>query len=209
MSESHPIRSETLNLKLYDVLKKLIIYNELEPGSRLVIRELCKEYKVSSTPVRDALHYLAANGLVEDRKRGYYVIEASERDVEEIYEMRGILEPFALEQVFPHLSREYLMDLRKKILKSSAENNFQNDMDFHDTISKNCQNYRLKKQLEILANQSFQIGYKLHRGTNIHEEIGEHLAVLDALINQDLELASANLKRHLANSKERIIKYCF
>ena len=205
----HFIKSETLNLQLYNVLKNKIIYNELAPGSRLVINELCKEYQVSSTPVRDALHYLTANGLVEDRNNGYYVIEASEKDVEEIYEMREILEPFALEQVFPHLSQEYLKDLRKKILDSSPENNFQNDMDFHNTISEYCKKYRLKKQLQILANQSFHIGYKLHRGTQIHDEIGEHLSVLDALIEQDLALASANLRRHLANSKERIIKYCF
>jgi DNA-binding GntR family transcriptional regulator len=209
VAEPIVIKNEGLNLKLYHVLKEMIILNELEPGRRLVIKELCEKFEVSSSPVRDALHYLAANGLVEDRENGYYVICPSESDVEEIYEMRGLLEPFALIQIFPRLKSQYLTDLRDRIMKSSTEQNFQNDMDFHNILSENCQNLRLKKQLQILANQSFLIGYKLHSTTNIHEEIGEHLEILDALISRNLELANSNLKQHLIKSKERIIKYCF
>jgi DNA-binding GntR family transcriptional regulator len=208
--KSISIRNEGLNQKLYHVLKKMIIYNELALGSRLVIKELCDKFKVSSSPVRDALHYLVANGLVEDRENGYYVISPSLKDVEEIYEMRCLLEPFALGQIFSHLNSQYLIDLRKRIIECSNEQNFQNDMDFHNTISENCQNRRLKKQLQILANQSFIIGYKLHSKANsIHDEIDEHLEILDALLSKDYELANANLKQHLNNSKERIIKYCF
>ena len=74
-----------------------------------------------------------------------------------IYEMREILEPFALEQVFS-LSQEYLKDLRKKIW--IVPRTISRTTWIFPIPSRSCKNYQLKKQLQILANQSFQIDCK-------------------------------------------------
>jgi GntR family transcriptional regulator of gluconate operon len=209
MEQILSIKSEPLKSKLYHILKEMIINNQLEPGYRLVINELREKFGVSSTPVRDALHYLEADGLVENKENGCYVINLSKNDVEEIYEMRELLEVAALEQAFSGFEKQKLTVLREKMVNSNAKNNFANDMEFHNSISESCHNQRMKRQLQTLADQSFQVGYKLHSNTNIHDEIPEHILILDALIKGDLELAKTNLRKHLQNTKSRIIQHCF
>ena len=62
------IENESLKLKIYDILKEIIINNKFEASSHLVINKLCGTFGVSSTPIRDTLPLLKTDGLVEDKK---------------------------------------------------------------------------------------------------------------------------------------------
>ncbi len=187
----------------------MIINNDLKSGSRIVINELCQIFNVSSSPVRDALHYLQADGLIESKHNGYYVINLTRKDIEELYEMREVLEVFAVESVFGYLNKMKLKELLDRIMNSNDEDNFKNDMEFHNFIIENCRNKRLKDQLRILANQSYHIGFKLHKKVTVHKEIQEHIKVIKAMLENDLILTIDLLKEHLRNTKKRIIEMCF
>ena len=88
------ITAENLNDKAYAEIKNRIFSKELEPGMRLVDSQLAEKYGISRTPVRDAIRKLAEEGFVvsDMKKKGYFVFNPSKQDIDEIYELRLIIE---------------------------------------------------------------------------------------------------------------------
>jgi DNA-binding GntR family transcriptional regulator len=77
-------------------LRELINSGEIPPGGRLRQTEVARRFGVSTTPVREAFVALAREGLVrQDAHRGVVVFVPSVEELEEIYEIRGVLEPLA------------------------------------------------------------------------------------------------------------------
>lgn len=213
MDKTRLIKNESLKEKIYNELKEMVIMNELESGSRIVINNMREMFGVSSTPVRDALHYLHADGLIEIVNNNNYVIDLSSDDVEEIYEMRELLEPFAIDCIIKNnLEESYskLAELYQKVQNCNPEDVFNVDMQFHDFILERCSNQRLKKQLRILLNQSYHIAYKMYHKINVQEKSQEDIdTIIEAMINKDSDLAQSLLRKHLYNSKVRIEKEIF
>jgi GntR family transcriptional regulator, gluconate operon transcriptional repressor len=85
-------RPTALGHHIVDHLRRLIIVGELPAGTHLVEAELSETFDVSRGPVRDALRQLRAEGLVESRRRGVFVIGLTSDDIDELYLLRQILE---------------------------------------------------------------------------------------------------------------------
>ncbi|WP_433145864.1 GntR family transcriptional regulator [Actinomadura nitritigenes] len=80
----------------YDAVRRMILSGEAAAGSRLGEAELAETLGLSRTPVREALQRLGADGLVEVLPhRGARVVQWTRRDLEEIFELRSLLEPYA------------------------------------------------------------------------------------------------------------------
>src|SRR5574341_2129525 len=91
-------------------LRERILSNELGPGTRLNQADLAVELGVSRIPVRDALHQLAAEGLVLLRGRaGATVGELSIADLQELYELREAVEPLASRLATVNIGRAHLL----------------------------------------------------------------------------------------------------
>jgi len=211
MTEVMPLKSDPLNVRMFNILKKMIIYNEFEPGARLVIKDLCNLFRVSSSPVRDALHFLESDGLVKNDGNCYHVLQLNETDVTEIYSMRKVLEPYALDYALPNMDKRELRLLMGRMeAHGNALSAFEDDMAFHSMIIEACDNSYLKKELYFLANQSYHIGFKFHTLTNNRIESNvEHIKVIKAVIDNQPTEASDSLREHLDNSMHRILKNCF
>ncbi|PKW17029.1 GntR family transcriptional regulator [Saccharopolyspora spinosa] len=81
-------------------LRKSIRRGELLPGTRLVQEQLAGEMEVSRIPLREALHALAAEGLIEVQpQRGMIVAELSHGDITELFELRLQLEPNLADEI--------------------------------------------------------------------------------------------------------------
>ena len=86
-----------------------ILNGQLAGGTRLVQSELAKQLDVSTTPVREALRDLASEGLILiDPHRGGVVNELGEAEVNEVYQIRLRLEPYALELAMDQVTDEGL-----------------------------------------------------------------------------------------------------
>lgn len=85
-----------LGSHVVDALRRLIIIGELPAGTHLVEAQLSQTFSVSRGPVRDALRQLETEGLVESRRRGVFVIGLTTEDIEELYELRQLLEAHAI-----------------------------------------------------------------------------------------------------------------
>jgi GntR family transcriptional regulator, trigonelline degradation regulator len=107
--EFEPLRGRTLK-----ALRQAILANQLNPGQRLVERELCQQTGVSRSSIREALRYLESEGLVESRgSKGMFVSVLTKTQAMEIYEVRAALEGEAARHFAERANDEDLRELRK------------------------------------------------------------------------------------------------
>jgi DNA-binding GntR family transcriptional regulator len=99
--------------KSYHYIFRKLSRGELQPGMRLVNRSLADEIGVSVIPVREAIHRLASEGLVQHIPgSGAFVRELSWQDLDELYVLRDALESCAAEEAARHITEEQLERLR-------------------------------------------------------------------------------------------------
>ncbi|MCJ7784613.1 MAG: GntR family transcriptional regulator, partial [Desulfobacterales bacterium] len=93
--------------RVYEYLKTAILSGHLNPDERLTEENLANALGVSRTPVREALHKLESEGLIKIRKkRGFIVSRDSNEEVEELFELRSILEGYTLRIISQSISEE-------------------------------------------------------------------------------------------------------
>lgn len=90
-----------------DQLRRQILSGELPGGARLVQTQVATDYKVSTTPVREALLDLASEGLVRfDSHRGAVVSQLNLEELWETFELRRVLEPMVMQFAVPKITPE-------------------------------------------------------------------------------------------------------
>ena len=92
-------RAPPLSATVSDRVRQMLAAQVFEPGDRLVEEDLARRLSVSRTPVREALFRLEQAGLVEQRDGGFHVPRLSLRDVQEIFQIRRLLEPQAVADI--------------------------------------------------------------------------------------------------------------
>jgi DNA-binding GntR family transcriptional regulator len=96
----HPVTGETLADAAYRRISEAMLSGELAPGSRLVMDALAARLQISRTPVRDALHRLEREGLIEPAgRRGFLVRTLGPDAVSQLFEAREAVEVFAARRV--------------------------------------------------------------------------------------------------------------
>lgn len=98
----------------YEHLRKMLVTGELKPGTRLVNRALSERFQMSTVTLREAIHRLTSEGLVEHvPNAGAFVRRLDRRDVQKLYRYRDALECFALEELIPIVDEFQLASLRE------------------------------------------------------------------------------------------------
>lgn len=92
-------RDPPLSAKVGERLRQMLAAQVFEPGDRLVEEDVARRLAVSRTPVREALFRLEQAGLLEQRDGGFHVPRLSLRDVQEIFQIRRLLEPQAVADI--------------------------------------------------------------------------------------------------------------
>ena|GEM_PF-1120128 len=210
------LKIDTLNQQAYDILKEKILNKELLPGTRLVDSQLAEDFGISRTPLRDAIRKLAEEGFVvsSPTKKGYYVYQPSAKDINEIFELRQILDEAVvrklIQAVLPHNPEAYsvLSDLRQRTLEQadfSGATFCKEDEYFHDQITALVQN-------QVLTQCYSQLRFKtrIYRvftsdsPSRVRRSYQSHLRLCNALLGLDLEEALAVVEEHVRMS----IEYC-
>lgn len=95
-----PIERRNLGSDVYRILRDRILSQELKAGEKLSDLRLSSELGVSRTPIREALHQLAQDGVViAEPNRGFFVATFTRNDLEEIFELRRVLELYAIQKL--------------------------------------------------------------------------------------------------------------
>lgn len=113
-------RPATIKEHVYNTLREQLLHNEHKPNGRLIEREITDQLGVSRTPVREALSWLASDGLLVATKHGYKVPEFTREDVLNVFEVRMLLEPVAARQAAENPSSIGLAEMQRAIQEEKA-----------------------------------------------------------------------------------------
>ncbi|MBE0690195.1 MAG: GntR family transcriptional regulator [Anaerolineae bacterium] len=121
LSQRKPLKRQNLASMLVDDLRKRLLCGEFSGGTLLRQEQLAQEYGVSRMPVREALRQLDSEGLViMQTNRGATVSELSLAEIDEIFDLREVLELDLLERAIPNMTPESL-DKSRRILDELDE----------------------------------------------------------------------------------------
>jgi DNA-binding GntR family transcriptional regulator len=201
------VKSLPFHLQIYEILKKKIISGELQAGNRIFENKISQELGVSRSPVREALRILEQDELVIVTANGLMVNPMNQEDMEEVYQCRMAVEPFAAKLAASQLSNEELHELKELVTKARAHHQreeynevIEANTVFHDIIVRACGNSRLKAivakihLLTILSRRTELQCYKRNE-----DYLLEHEKVLEALIMRNGTEAEKRLREHINN----------
>ena len=205
-----PLVAQALYEQVADRLRLRILARELEPGAWIDELKLCGELGISRTPLREALKVLAAEGLVTMKlRRGAYVTEMSERDVQEAYQLLSLLESDAAAQVAVRATDAELAELRglhqalEDALHESAGSRdafFAANERFHLRVLEIDGNrWRLQMVGDLRRLMKLNRHHSLFREGRLAESLEEHRAIVEALFSRDAEACRQLVTTHFCN----------
>jgi len=183
-------------------LKDAIIRGDLKPGDKVLVTRLARDWECSPTPLREALSALAAAGFVEAvPQRGARVAAVSPEDARQVYELRILLEPMALEDSLARADEEYRAGVSRsfedfRLVAGSSQPGlvqFEAHRAFHDATYARCSSDWLCRLIGLLADSSARYTAQLGE----HDEVAEHQRIHDAVVAGDSATAVSALTAHL------------
>ncbi len=199
----------------FEILRHAILSGKLEPGQRLVERELANQLGISRTPIREAIRKLELEGLVTHiPRKGVIVTKVSLNEVIEIFTIRAALEGVAArlasENITPKIASKLkmLVDQMDKAIEEGEQEKFRDlHLKFNDIIYKAANSPRLYQMIqtfvEYIASYT-QKGYS-HPG-RMQEAAREHRTIVEAITSGNSILAEKLAKEHIENSKQAYLK---
>ncbi len=197
--------------RAYRTIKGEILKCELPPGAQIYEGETAERLEMSKTPVREALGMLVHEGFVEVRPRqGYRVADITISDVQEVFQMRHLLEPAAAELAAERASPEQLQELRSLVEENrgdSFDERVASITRFHEVLADASGNYRLAGTLRNLLEEVQRLLYfGLDLGDMINIHGAEHRELLDALLKGNHHLAREIATRQVEESRLRFFE---
>lgn len=195
------------------LLREQIFAGTLAPGSFIDETVLCASLKISRTPLREALKVLSAEGLVRhEPRRGSFVNEVSEQDLDEIFPVIALLEGRCAFEAARNISAADMaaLDVLHQRLEKHARARRINDyyatnLAIHEAIITLANNRWLAQVIadlrKILKLARLQ---QLHAPGRLEQSLGEHLVLYAALRARDAEGADAAMRNHLTHQREAL-----
>lgn len=187
-----------------------IFSGDLRPGSKIDQDQLAADLGVSKLPVREALITLESEALIENiARRGAFVARLTRADVQDHYNVFGIVSGLAAERAATRLTDDELRrlgELAGAMEKStSPEEQEQLNFDFHRTINVRGASRRLRSVLRLLGNSLPTRFFVSHPQWADVAHV-DHRAILAALQARDAAQARAATEHHLRDSAELAVQ---
>lgn len=196
--------------KAYRSLKSDVLMCHLAPGSEIYEGEIAAQLGMSKTPVREALGMLVHEGFVEVRPRqGYRVTDVTLADVQEVFQLRLMLEPAAVELAAERATPEQLQVLRSCVEDppESQDDAISRAAVFHRTLADASGNTRLAAMLHNLLDEMQRLRYiGLDSNGAYENESLEHRELLDALLKGNHHLARDIAQRHVEGDRMKVFE---
>ncbi len=201
-----------LSVQISKKIEDEIIYGRLPPGTKLDEATLCKKYKVSRTPIREALKLLSSEGLVEIRpRRGAIVPTLNIVTLYEMFEVMAQLEGMCGRLAARRIEEQEkieLLSLHNKceeyLLADNPDNYYEANRKFHFFLYQLSHNSFLTEQASNLHNRLHPYRrLQLRVNHRMQHSFKEHQDIVDAIINANEDLAENLLKKHVVVQGEK------
>jgi DNA-binding GntR family transcriptional regulator len=200
----------SLSRQAYQRLRDQIVTLKLPPGAPLQEAALMEELGLGRTPIREALQWLACQGLVAlQPRRGAFVANISATDLQQIFELRKELEGYAAALAAERATPEDVAGMERILAAldgaGGAQASITVDNAFHHALARSAHNKFLRSTLSRLYYLNLRLWYlALDRIGPMRDAIEQHRAVLAAIKRRDGQKAEAAIREHIADFQERI-----
>jgi DNA-binding GntR family transcriptional regulator len=198
---------------VYAVLRDQIIEGLLPPGDRLPENDLARAMGVSRTPIREALHLLLGEQLVERRVTGgFHVAPLRESDVRQIYELRARLEGLLARDACERLTDADLVALRERIDQMSLLRDHEDEVvrigqEFHHIIARVADNRWCVSVLQQIRGHVDRFrALSTSAPGRPTDAVAEHTAIYDALAARDPDGAESVMREHVNRGAEATLR---
>lgn len=202
---------------VFRTLRQAILRGELKPGERLMEIRLANQLGVSRTPIREAIRMLELDGLViMVPRKGAQVAQITEKDLNDVLEVRLGLEELAVKLACERITEEELRSLYQasrsfeKLLETETDDLqelAQADVAFHDVIYQATNNERLIQLLNNLREQMYRYRIEYLKDVKSRRSlVEEHDALCERMKKRDLEGAQKMIREHIERQQESIMQ---
>lgn len=195
----------TLREKILENIRDAIISGALKGGSRVSEPDLAERYGISRTPIREAFRQLESEGyLTVIPRRGAVVSEFSEKDVEEFYAIKSILEGYAARRACEKLTAkelDRLQAINDRLADLAANNDirafFKTHNEFHDVFIKAADNEKLRELIGSLVSRFQRLRLmSISLPGRMGVSVQEHEKIIGAFRRRDAEAAEQLVRKN-------------
>lgn len=199
---------------MLEVVRASIIGGDLAPGELYSVADLAETLHVSRTPVREALIELATRGMVRfERNRGVRILGTSINDLEQIFEIRLMLEVPAARRAVSRMPpddvkamRGHLASMERAADAGDVARLWVHDRQFHRALMNASGNRRLAEYVDTLRDMVLVRGVTTAgRARSLEAIVGEHRAILERVEAGDAEGTAAALRAHIEQTARLLI----
>lgn len=202
-------RKATLSERAYDEIKNAICDGTIAAGTLLSENALAQHLGMSRTPVREAMRALESEGWLDIRSGiGAYVRPLSSKDIEDLYEVRCLLEVQAARTSIFHITDEEINDFEARFqsLLNAVQTSSHPDLalfssldwELHELIVGRCQNTYIKSIMHSnMANMKRYLSLSAEALNDLHESTLQHLHLLHLIRRRDVSAFCSALDSHL------------
>jgi DNA-binding GntR family transcriptional regulator len=212
-----PIVRQSLADVVAERLREQILNGDLHEGEQLRQDAIAKEFQVSRIPVREALLHLEAEGLITTvANRGAVVSALSPEEIEELFDIRSVLECHALRLAIPNMTEEHFA-LAEKVLKE-YERALDKDAEvgtwgqlnwkFHSALYAPANRPGLMSLIKVLNNNCDRYT-RLHLliTRSLHRSGKAHRAILMVCKTRNADKATEELRRHICDAGRELKEF--
>lgn len=200
-------RNGNMVADIHERLRAMIIEFELRPGERLNEMHLSDRLGVGRTPIREAINRLLVEGLVEFQpNRGFLIRQFDVKEIEDLFEVRGIIEVGAVrlavarasDRSLKHLS-EYWQTILCNYAESSSDFLVQQDALFHEQLALLSENSALVYNIRHINSRIHFVRWANLHGQARKQTFEEHEAILEAISARDADRAAQEMFNHVTH----------
>lgn len=211
---NYKVESKSIKDSLCELIRNAIITGDLKPEERIIEKDLAEKFNTSRTPLREAIQILESEKLVTRlNNRGVYISSISEREFNEIYEVRLILEKRITEQVTLLHKEDQLYELNKIVAEfnSSLMNKQLNNMNmvqlgdmFHIALFKiynNNETIRIYEQLQNRIKRYAYIALNIDSDRS-KKSAQEHINIYNSIKERNPYQAKSRMENHILEAQK-------
>lgn len=200
---------------VFDSLKQAIIRGNMSPGEWLVESHIAETIGISRTPVREAIHKLEREGLIERQPRGgFTVLGLSRDDIEETFGIRAVLEGYAARLAAIKHNKEELKSLESKmdefekcLDKKQLNKLTQINTEFHDMLYAMSKSPKLIHLINSLKDQIFRFRQMILKEAKMAKVSNEdHKQMLKFIRRRDANGVELLVRDHILRGQEVVLK---
>ena len=199
--------------RAYELIREKITSLELAPGSSIDEGKLADEMGMGQVPIREALNLLAHDHLVTTADQGLFVSKIEIPDLQQISEIRILLEPYCAAQAAIHATSDDIVVLealskeQSQIPPDQPKQLFDLDHKFHQAIARAAKNKYLAEILEDFYGHSRRVWFLVLPHLDfLSTAVESHLDMVQALKSHDSEQAAQIMQEHVQGFYEKVFE---